>query len=70
VQRVDPADRSVCLAALLERRLQRAPALAFSPVARALERMSPAGRAHFVEGLQLLVEETRPGAAREEGCIG
>ena len=41
----------------------------FSPVARALERLSPAGRAHFVEGLQLLVEETRPGAAPEDGCI-
>jgi DNA-binding MarR family transcriptional regulator len=41
----------------------------FSPVARALERLSPAGRAHFVEGLQLLVEETRPGAAPEDGCV-
>jgi DNA-binding MarR family transcriptional regulator len=41
----------------------------FSPVARALERLSPAARAHFVEGLKLLVEETRPGAGSEPGCI-
>jgi DNA-binding MarR family transcriptional regulator len=44
-----------------------------SPVARALGRMSPAARAHFVQGLALVVEETRRSAEGADGagdCVG
>jgi DNA-binding MarR family transcriptional regulator len=40
----------------------------FAPVRRALERMSPAARDHFIEGLRLLAEES--GAERGEVVEG
>jgi DNA-binding MarR family transcriptional regulator len=40
----------------------------FSPVARALGRMSPTARRHFMEGLALLVEESGPGADGAGDC--
>jgi DNA-binding MarR family transcriptional regulator len=42
----------------------------YSPVARALGRMSPAARRHFMEGLQLMIDESGAGADGAEDCAG